>query len=107
MPWSKVLAVACGTIVVPACTGNATPVPRTCPTVAQTAHFTVSGPCGGTGNITITTDPGLCDLNVEGAAAVGLPTTGSFTGTASLTGYKIASGNFTLHRGSSDPYADP
>ncbi len=90
-----------------ACSNNATPQERQCPTKAQSQTYRVDGSCGSGGMMTVSTDPGLCDIKAPGALALGLPDTGYFDGTASMTSYDLAQGNWTLHRGSSDPGADP
>lgn len=93
--------------ILAACSNGATPQERQCPTKAQSLTFRVDGSCGSGGMMTVSTDPGLCDLKAPGALALGLPDTGYFGGTASMTKYDLTQGNWTLHRGSSDPGADP
>jgi hypothetical protein len=89
------VALACGSTA-----GN-----LTCPTTAQSLTFTAAGSCGGgaaTGKVTISTQMGgdagsfLCTLTVEGGPAVGLPSQGQFSGTASQTGYDLSKGNWYL-----------
>jgi hypothetical protein len=69
-----------------------------CPTTAESKTYAAAGACSGagTGNITISTQPGLCALSVLGGATVGLPDQGQFTGLAGMTNYDIAKGNFVL-----------
>ncbi len=71
----------------------------TCPTKAQTLSYTAAGSCGGgaaTGTVTFSTHPGFCDIVAKGAANVGLPTQGQFSGTATQTGYDLTKGNWYL-----------
>jgi hypothetical protein len=70
-----------------------------CPTTAQSVTFTAAGSCGGgagTGMVTISTQKGLCTLTVKGGPAVGLPSEGQFSGTATQTGYDLSKGNWYL-----------
>ena len=89
-----------GLLASSACTGNATPDPTKCATTPQSVTFDTIGSCGdGTVHtVTISTNPGLCSLQLEGAGpATGLPGEGSFSGQATTTNYQIVSGNWSLH----------
>jgi hypothetical protein len=95
------------------CVTEAKPPVQKCPTTAQTVTFVAAGSCGPAGEITVTTDPGLCAITVA-TVCVGstdcsnvLPTGGSFTGDAQLTNYDVSQGNWMLLGTSSDPQADP
>ena len=109
------LGIALVAVVLAGCTENAKPLARTCPTPAQTVTFDVTGSCPGagttgtvrTGVITLSTVPGLCDLDVANGAAVGLPSHGTFQGTAADTGYDLERGNWQLNSQSPDPKSDP
>jgi hypothetical protein len=88
-------------------TGDGGGPTSTCSTTAGSVTFQVTGSCGAPGQITVSTMPGLCVLEVVGGPAVGLPNTGSFSAAAAGTGYQIGSGNWSLPEQSATPQADP
>jgi hypothetical protein len=96
-------ALALWTLAGPACTGNATPLQRSCPTVQESVTYEADGSCGPGGIIVVSTDPGLCDVRAAGGLSAGIPDIGSFNGNAASSGYHIAGGAWTLYKGSSDP----
>lgn len=102
------MATAC-VIIFPLadCVGNATPLIRTCPTIAQSTTFEAAGSCGNPGQITVSVKAGLCEVDLSNGPAVGLPPQGNFDGVAEETKYLIGNGNWSLDGQSSDPSADP
>jgi hypothetical protein len=103
----SLLGLASLALVAADCVTSATPINQKCPTTAQSLTYFADGSCGTPGIVTLVTMPGLCAIEVNNGLAVGLPTGGNFTGTASETDYNLAEGNWTLLGQSSDPQADP
>jgi hypothetical protein len=69
-----------------------------CASKAQSVTYTATGTCGGGsgGTVTVGVDAGSCNLELTGDPAVGLPSRGTFTPTASHTSFDITKGNWGL-----------
>ena len=68
----------------------------TCPHEAQSGNFTVTGNCGPSGTLKLSSGKDDCGVQVSGAEALGLPKDGQFRYVGENSGHSLTRGGWSL-----------